>query len=113
MGISEIVSGAAVILALTATWLKLFSSSKAAKAFDDSLKELQKICSQAKEKQNDLEKDIVRLIECQKQSEKENLQVKADILREAQVMTNQLEVVHKKIDHIDEKLDKIRDRQSK
>jgi len=111
MGLPEILTGAGVVLALTATILKLFSSTRLIKSLEEKVTEINDRCAAITEKEIVSEKDIVRLNEFQKQVDKDLDQLKADLVREAQIMSNQLNVVHQKIDHIDEKLDKIRDRQ--
>jgi len=120
MTMQEIVALSAALLTVLATWWKLFSTTKAFQAVKDQLKEKTEElkgtiaacdgCIRASEK------EIVRLDEAGKNREKEISQIKADsgksieqvradLVRDAQIMSNQLNVVHQKIDHIDEKVD--------
>jgi chromosome segregation ATPase len=55
-----------------------------------------------------LDKELVRLCAVEKVTEKELREQKADRIRSAEVMAHQLESIHKKIDRIDEKFDRLR-----
>lgn len=102
-------AGSLLLTTLLGVWIKLLSH-RAFSAIDEKNKAISESCGELDECVRVIEKDIVRLSEFQKQVEKDIAQVKADLVREAQLMSNHLDVVHKKIDHIDEKLDKLRDR---
>ncbi len=106
MAVGEITAAVIAVLTLMGTWWKMFNSSKSSTA---AIEELKKLYSGETNKQIEAEKDIVRLGEGHKQVKHDIEQLKADLIREAQIMANQLSAVHQKIDHIDEKLDKLRD----
>ncbi len=52
-------------------------------------------------------KDHVKLTESERYVNVQIRQVQADLIRETQIITTQLEAIHKKIDHVDDKLDKL------
>jgi peptidoglycan hydrolase CwlO-like protein len=112
MTLSNILSVIAVLLtALLIVWMKVITA-RAFKSIDDKLKELHNVVATLDAACRDMDKDIIRLKEFEKSVDKDIKHVKADLLREAQVMSNHLESVHKKIDHIDTILDKLRDSRS-
>lgn len=105
MTLSNILSAIAVLLAATVVvWMKILFG-RAFKTFDETLKEIKDDIADLDTSVRKVEKDIIRLSGV----EKDIKHVKADVVRETQVMNNQLESVHKKIDHLDEKFDKFRD----
>jgi predicted nucleic acid-binding Zn-ribbon protein len=109
MTLSNILSGISILLAASLViWMKVISA-RAFKSIDDKIKDLHERGVGLDSSVRKVEKDIIRLNESEKSVEKDIKHVKADLVREAQVMNNQLETVHKKIDHIDDKLDKLRD----
>jgi predicted nucleic acid-binding Zn-ribbon protein len=107
--LSDILSVIAVLFAISViVWMKVLSS-RAFKSIDDKTGGLEHKCSELDASVRNIEKDIVRFEGFQKGIEKDIKQVKAEVVRETQVMNNQLESVHTKIDHLDEKFDKFRD----
>jgi len=110
MTVGEIVATLVAVLTILGTWWKMLSSSKSNTA---TINELKLLCNSGTTGQVSVEKDIIKLETRQDQVDRDIAQLNADLLREAQIMSNQLDSVHKKIDHIDEKLDKIRDLQFK
>ena len=110
MTISEIIATLVAVLTILGTWWKMLSSSKVTTA---AIEELKRLGGTGTTGQVNVEKDIIRLDTRQDQVDRDIAQLNADLLREAQIMSNQLDSVHRKIDHIDEKLDKIRDLQFK
>jgi len=58
----------------------------------------------------EVEKEQVRFKEVEKHVDAEIKQVRADIMREVQIISEQLSAIHKKIETIDTKLDKVKDR---
>jgi len=110
MTLANILSGISLLLAVSfGIWMKIISA-RAFKANDDKLVDLQKAVDAAVKSVHSIEKDIVRFTAFEIGVDKDIRQVKADVVREAQVMTNHLDGVHKKIDHIDNILEKLRDR---
>ena len=110
MTTSNILSVIAVVLAASLViWMKVISA-RAFKSIDDKLKDLHGIVAGLDSCVRDMEKEIVRLHAFEKGVDKDIKQVRADVVREAQVMNNHLETVHKKIDHVDNILEKLRDK---
>lgn len=110
MTIANILSAIAMLLApALVAWLKIVYS-RSFKVLDDKVKELHDSNYALDLAVREAEKGIVRFNEFEKSIEKDIKYVKADLVREAQVMSNHLESVHKKIDHIDSILEKMRDK---
>jgi prefoldin subunit 5 len=110
MDISNILSGIAVLLAASlVAWMKVVSA-RAFKSLDDKVKELHTVTVNLDLAVREVEKGIVQFREFEKSVDKDIKHVKADLSREAQVMNNHLDSVHKKIDHIDSILDKLREK---
>jgi len=109
MTISNMLSVVSILLAVSlVTWMKVISA-RAFKSIDDKLQDLQGTVTTLDTFMRDMEKEVVRFHAYEKSFDKDVKQVKADVVREAQVMTNHLETVHKKIDHVDSILEKLRD----
>jgi len=110
MDISTILSGISILLAASLViWMKVISA-RAFKSLDDKIKDLHDTVAGLDSSVRDMEKEIVRFQAFEKGVDKDIKQVKADVIREAQVMNNHLETVHKKIDHVDTILEKLRDK---
>jgi predicted nucleic acid-binding Zn-ribbon protein len=109
MTLPNILSGISILLAASLViWMKVISA-RAFKSIDDKIKDLHETVAGLDLSVRKVEKDIIRLTEFKKSVDKDIKHVKADLVREAQVMNNQMDTVHNKIDHIDNKLDKLRD----
>ena len=112
MTLSNIFSIIAVLLSVILVgWVKIISA-RAFKSIDDKIVDLHSVVTGLDLAVRKIEQDIIRLDEFKKSVDKDIKYVKADFIRETQVMNNQLDVVHGKIDHIDNKLDKLRDSRS-
>jgi len=112
MTIANILSAVAMLLAASlVVWMKVISA-RAFKSLDDKVQELHASNTGLDLSIREVEKVIVQFREFEKGVDKDIRYVKADLVREAQVMNNHLESVHKKIDHIDSILDKLRDNRS-
>jgi len=108
MTLSNILSGISVLLAASLViWMKVISA-RAFKSLDDAIANVKNDVAGLDSSVRKVEKDIIWLSGFEKGIEKDIKHVKADLARETQVMNNLLESVHKKIDHIDDKLDKLR-----
>jgi len=110
MDTSTILSSISLLLAASVgTWLKVIST-RAFKSTDDKITDLHTVVSGLDSAVRTIEKDMVRFHACELSIDKDIKQVRASVAREAQVMNNHLESVHKKIDHIDAILEKLRDK---
>ena len=109
MTLSNILSGISILLAASLViWMKVISA-RAFKSIDDKIKDLHDTVAKLDLSVRDMEKEMVRYHAFELGVDKDIKQVKADVVREAQVMNNHLESVHKKIDHVDGILEKLRD----
>lgn len=108
-GVSLLISTIIVFWIRTVYSRSLKDQDARYKAIEDALRENKTSCSDCDETVRGMEKTMVRLEEDAKNKDKEIEQVRADLSRETQVMSNQIEIVHKKIDHIDAKIEKMRD----
>jgi len=123
MTLSNILSVVAILLTvLLVGWMKVLTArafksiDDKLQATDDKLKELSAAVVHVDASVQNVKEDIIRLKAFEsgvdkdiKSVEKDVKHVKADVVRETQVMNNHLESVHKKIDHIDGIVEKLRD----
>ena len=114
MTVQEIIGLFSAVVLLAATWWKLFSANK---SFRDLKQELELARSELKASiaacvdcERKAEVDIVRLEGVAAKMSTEIDQAKADLVRESQIMTNQMSAMHQMIEHLDEKYEKLRDR---
>jgi hypothetical protein len=113
--LADIVSIIAVLLAVGLTaWMKVLSN-RAFKSTDVRVGAMERTCASLDTTQRAIEKELVRFEEMQKSyaEYKQSIdaqikQLRQDFLRENQMVLNQLETIHGKIDHVDNKLDKMR-----
>jgi predicted nucleic acid-binding Zn-ribbon protein len=110
--LAQILSIAAVLFSalvgIMSVWMKVLLS-RTFKDMDTRIKDLDKAQVETTNLVHIIDKEVARLQEFKTATDKECRTIRADLLREAQVMANQLEAIHKKIEHLDEKLDRIRD----
>lgn len=109
MELGSILGISALLLsALVGAWLKVLTS-RAFKSIDESVAALTKEVGKIRGSLTTVEKDVIR-IDGEIKLIKENVgQIRAASIREAQIMANQLDSIHNKIQHVDDKLDRLRD----
>jgi hypothetical protein len=114
MTMQEIIGLISGVLLLAATWWKIFSTNKSFKdvklELDLARAELKTSIASCVECQRKAEVDIVRLEGVANNMDNEIAQAKADLVRETQIMTNQMSAMHQMIERVDEKYEKLRDR---
>lgn len=76
---------------------------------DKSISRIETELKQTTKKVQELDKEQVRFTAFVQTTEKEIKEVKANAQRNSEVMAHQLESIHKKIDRVDEKLDRVRE----
>lgn len=113
----QILSILALITALGAIPIIKIVSSRAFKSNDDSvnlikeeIKELKTILTNHENELRRCSDNIIRAQEHEKVVDQASDQIRNELNREVQLITQHIETMHNKITHIDEKLEKIRDR---
>ena len=93
---------------LIGAWLKLLSG-RSFKSIDDAVANLTSQVNKLKASLVDVEKDVIRLTGEKNRLTDQVEQIRSASIREAQIMVNQLESIHNKIQHIDDKFDRVRE----
>lgn len=116
---SNILSVIAVLIGVgLGAWMRVLSK-RAFGSFDTQIKamnaskdKLEATISDLDKAQREAEKQLVRFEEFRNQMDEMNKQLRADLTRETQVVSNQLDSIHAKINQLDAKFEKLRDSRS-
>lgn len=113
----QILSILALITALGAIPIVKIIASRAFKSTDDAVNLLKSEIKDVKDQQTIISQelrrcsdDLIRAKEREKIVDQASDQIRNELNREVQLITQHIETMHNKITHIDEKLEKIRDR---
>lgn len=97
-----------------AGWVR-YLAAKASAGLEIKIKDLEGRCGSLRATNKELdgklqiaEKEIVRFQEFVKNTNQRLKELHADSIRDTQIMGKQLETIHNKIAHVDEKLDRVR-----
>lgn len=85
--------------------------TRAFKTVDEEIKLLWKKTEKIDKQEQDnirIDKELVRLIAFKEQTDRDFVMIRADVLREVSLLTGHLETIHRKIDNLDEKLERVR-----
>jgi len=109
MELGSILGISALLLSiLVGAWLKVLTG-RAFKSIDDSILLFRQSLSTIKLSLTNVEKDVIR-IDGEIKRIKDNVeQIRGSSARESQIMINQLESIHNKIQYVDTKLDRLRE----
>jgi len=113
---ANILSVIAILMSASViAWMRVLSK-RAFKSFDDKVAmladgegKLEGTLADLDKALREAEKKLVRFEEFRNQVESMNKQLRADLTRETQVVSNQLDSIHAKIDQLDAKFEKFRD----
>jgi hypothetical protein len=113
--VTTVLSIIALLIGLSiGVWMKILSN-RAFKSIDGEIKamstraeKLEITCSELDGVQRNVEIELVRLDEFKKAVDVQMNQLRADFVRENQIVVSQLKSIHSKIEYIDQKFDKLR-----
>ena len=113
----QILSILALISALgSVAWIKILSARSfkgiddKVKSFDTTFSDLNSKIDKISQEQRECSDDIIRMDGHGKTVDQAHTQLRNELAREIQLITQHIDTIHDKITHIDDKLEKIRDR---